>query len=79
MPASAVQFGNDAEFDSFIVDAQEQDVGKAPSQTLLTLLPMLDSSVDIVLPTTLGMIRKPKHYALAVEYVTQQRWSQACD
>ena len=47
----------DAEFDCFIVDVQEQDMGEAPSQTLLTLLPMLDSSVDIVLPTTLEMIR----------------------
>jgi len=72
LPASAVQPGSDAEFDCFIVDAQEQDMGEAPSQTLLTLLPMLDSSVDIVLLTTLEMIRKPEHYALAVEYVTQQ-------
>ena len=77
LPAGAVQPGYgggafDAEFGCFIVDAQEQDMGEAPSQTLLTLLPMLDSSVDIVLPTTLGKIRKPEHYALAVEYVTQQ-------
>ena len=77
LPAGAVQPGYgggafDAEFDCFIVDAQEQDMGEAPSQTLLTLLPMLDTTVDSFLPTTLGMIRKPEHYALAVEYVAQQ-------
>ena len=33
---------------------------------------MLDSSVDIVLPTTLEMIRKPERYTLAVEYVPQE-------
>ena len=85
LPAGAVQPGYrggakidmgdvakiDAEFDCFI-DAQEQDMREAPSQTLLTLLPMLESSVDIALPTTLDMIRKSEHYALAVEYVTQQ-------
>ena len=33
---------------------------------------MLSDSVDSVLPTTLGMVRKSEHYAMAVEYITQQ-------
>ena len=60
------------EFDRFIVDAAEQDVTEAPSLRSITLLPMLSDSVDSVLPTTLGMVRKSEHYAMAVQYTTQQ-------
>ena len=54
------------------MDAEEQGVQEASPQTRLAFLPMLDSSVVIVLLTSLEMVRKPEHYALAVEYVTQQ-------
>ena len=60
------------DFDCFIVDAAEQDVTEAPSLRSTMLLPMLNDSVDSVLPTTLGMVRKSEHYAMAVEYITQQ-------
>ena len=33
---------------------------------------MLSDSVDSVLPTTLGMLRKSEHYALAVQYTAQE-------
>ena len=33
---------------------------------------MLSESVDSVLPTTLGMVRKSEHYAMAVQYTTQE-------
>ena len=74
--ASAAQPGADDrqnnEFDSFIVDAAEQDVTEAFSQRSTLLLPMLGDSVDNVLPTTLGMLRKSEHYALAVQYTAQE-------
>ena len=36
------------------------------------LLPMLGNSVDSVLPAMLAMIRKSEHYAMAVQYITQE-------
>ena len=68
--SSTAQQSND--FDCFIVDASEQDMHEAPSLCSTVLLPMLSSSIDNVLPTKLGMIRKSEHYAMAVQYVTQQ-------
>ena len=74
--ASAAQPGTmekkNNEFDCFIVDAAEQNVTEAPSLRSIMLLPMLSDSVDSVLPTTLGMIRKSEHYAMAVQYITQE-------
>ena len=59
-------------FDCYIVDAAAQDIHNASSMHSTKLLPMLSNSVDNVLPTTLGMIRKSDHYALAVQYITQE-------
>ena len=56
-----------AEFDCYIVDAAAQDIHNASSMHSTKLLPMLSNSVDNVLPTTLGMIRKSDHYLLAVQ------------
>ena len=75
--ASAAQPGtpekqHNNDFDCFIVDTAEQDVTEAPSLRSTMLLPMLNDSVDSVLPTTLGMVRKSEHYAMAVQYITQQ-------
>ena len=75
--ASAAQPGtveeqHNNDFDCFIVDAAEQDVTEAPSLRSTMLLPMLSDSADNVLPTTLGMVRKSEHYAMAVQYITQQ-------
>ena len=36
------------------------------------LLPMLTASTDSVLPAKLEMIRKSDHYAMSVEYITQE-------
>jgi hypothetical protein len=36
------------------------------------LLPMLTASTDSVLPAKLSMIRKSDHYAMSVEYITQE-------
>ena len=47
-------------------------MNEAPSLQSNKLLPMLSNSVDSILPATLGMIRKSDHYAIAVEYITQQ-------
>ena len=47
-------------------------MNEAPSLQSTKLLPMLSNSVDSILPATLGMIRKSDHYAIAVEYITQQ-------
>ena len=47
-------------------------MNEAPSLQSTKLLPMLSNSVDSILPATLGMIRKSHHYAIAVEYITQQ-------
>ena len=58
------QLNND--FDCFIVDATEQDETDAFSFRPTMFLPMLSDSVDSVLPTTLGMVRKSEHYAMAV-------------
>ena len=69
---SAAQPDRNNGFDCFIVDAEEQDMQQGPSLRSTMLLPMLGDSVDSVLPTTLDMIRKSEHYALAVEYITQQ-------
>ena len=60
------------DFDCFIVDASEQDMHETPSLRSTMLLPMLSNSVDNVLPATLAMLRKSDHYAMAVEYITQQ-------
>ena len=70
--ASAVgqQHGND--FDCFIVDAAEQNMDEVASIRSIMLLPMLDHSVDSVLPAMLGMVRKSEHYALAVQYTAQE-------
>ena len=54
------------------MDALEQDIREAPSIRSTTLLPMLTDSVDSVLPATLGMVRKSEHYAMAVQYTTQE-------
>ena len=70
-PGTAAQHNNN-EFDCFIVDAAEQDMREVPSLHSTKLLPMLSDSVDSVLPATLGMVRKSEHYALAVQYITQQ-------
>ena len=62
-------------FDCFIVDAQEQDMSQAPTSVSMKMLSLLDnrlSNSDGVLPATLGMIQKSDHYALAVQYVTQE-------
>ena len=60
------------DFDCFIVDASEQDMRRAPSLSSAMLLPMLGNSTDNVLPAALGMIRKSDHYAMAVQYFTQE-------
>ena len=54
------------------MDALEQDIREAPPIRSTTLLPMLTDSVDSVLPATLGMVRKSEHYAMAVQYITQE-------
>ena len=36
------------------------------------LLPMLSDSTNNVLPAALGMVRKSDHYAVAVQYITQE-------
>ena len=71
-PADFVQGQNDNNFDCFIVDAAEQDMREALSLRSTVLLPMLSHSVDSVLPAMLRMIRKSEHYAMAVEYITQE-------
>ena len=48
-------------FDCYIIDAGAQDIHNAFSMHSTKLLPMLSNSVDNVLPTTLGMIRKSDH------------------
>ena len=60
------------EFDSFIVDAGEQDMNQGMSIHANALLPMLGDCSEAVLPGRLDMIRKSDHYAQAVEYLTQQ-------
>ena len=67
---AAEQDGNN--FDCFIVDAAEQDMREVLSLRSTVLLPMLSHSVDSVLPAMLGMIRKSEHYAMAVQYITQE-------
>jgi len=62
---------NNNEFDCFIVDAAEQDMNGIPSVQSTQLLPLLSHSVDSVLPATLAMIRRSEHYAMAVQYITQ--------
>ena len=62
---------NDHDFHCYIVDAAEQDMHDIPSIRSTQLLPMLNHSVDNVLPATLAMIRKSDHYAMAVQYITQ--------
>ena len=61
-----------SDFDCFVVDASEQDMHEAPSLNSAMLLPMLSNSVDNVLPATLAMIKRSDHYAMAVEYITQE-------
>ena len=68
--AQSTQSDNDS--DCFIVDASEQDMHEAPSLNSAMLLPMLSNSVDNVLPATLAMIKRSDHYAMAVEYITQE-------
>ena len=62
---------NDNNFDCYIVDAAEQTMQEIPSAVCLKLLPMLNCSVDSILPATLQMIRKSEHYSMAVQYTTQ--------
>ena len=45
---------------------------ESPSLHSAVLLPMLTASTDSVLPAKLEMIRKSDHYAMAVEYITQE-------
>ena len=71
-PAELVPGQNENSFDCFIVDAAEQNMREALSLRSLVLLPMLTHSVDNVLPAMLGMIRKSEHYAMAVQYKTQE-------
>ena len=68
--AATQQQSND--FDCFIVDASEQLMHEAPSISSTRLLALQCNSIDNVLPATLGMIRKSDHYALAVQYITQE-------
>ena len=63
---------SDNDFDCFIVDAAEQDMNEIPSVRSTQLLPMLSHSADSVLPATLAMIRTSDHYAMAVQYITQE-------
>ena len=55
------------DFDCFIVDAAEQDATEAPSLRSTMLLPILSDSVVSVLPTTVGTLRTPEHYAIVVQ------------
>ena len=71
-PAVFVAGQDDNNFDCFIVDAAEQDMREALSLRSTVLLPMLSHSVDSVLPAMLRMIRKSEHYAMAVQYITQE-------
>ena len=66
--------GNSAdanEFDSFIVDATQQDTDLPPTLLSTKVLTLQKDSVDNVLPARLDMIRKSEHYAMAIEYTTQ--------
>ena len=63
---------NLADFNSYIVDAEEQSLEHSPSIHCVKLLAMLVPSVDSVLPAMLDMIRKSEHHALAVEFMTQK-------
>ena len=69
-PRHTQQHSND--FDCFIVDASEQDMHETPSPPSTMLLPMLSNSADNVPPATLAMLRKSNHYAMGVEYITQE-------
>lgn len=69
---SAAQPDHVNAFDCFIVDARERDMQEALPLQSTTWLPMVDTCVDVVLATAPKMVRKPEHYAMAVEYVTQQ-------
>ncbi len=60
------------DFDCFIVDASEQNMSESLSLHSVMLLPMLTASTDSVLPAKLSMIRKSDHYAMSVEYITQE-------
>ena len=58
------------EFDCRIVDAEEQQLGEAPTTTSTKLLNLLDTkadSADAVLPGALRMIYKSEHYSLALK------------
>ena len=59
------------EFDSFIVDAAQQDREAPPTLLSTKFLRLQNNSVDNVLPARLDMVRKSEHYAMAIEYTTQ--------
>ena len=72
--SSAGQPAYTHEFDSYIVDASEQDLTEPPTQESLRLIDMLASkldSVDVFLPAALHMIRKSVHYSMVVHYAPQ--------
>jgi len=69
---STDQSAHDNAFDCYIVDAAPQNKEEAPSVPSTRLLPMLGNSVDNVLPARLDMVRKSEHYAMAVQYITQE-------
>ena len=71
---SAGQHAYTHEFDSYIVEASQQDLTEAPTKESLPLLDMLASrmdSVDVFLPAALHMIHKSVHYSMAVHYTPQ--------
>ena len=45
---------------------------EAPSIRPTMLLPMPSAAVNSFLPATLEMVRKPKNYAIAAQYMTKQ-------
>ena len=72
--SSAGQPAYTHEFDSYIVDAGEQDLAEPPTKQSLLLLDMMASkmdSADVFLPAALHMIHKSVHYSMVVHYTPQ--------
>ena len=62
----------DNEFNSYIVDAAEQDMTEALSIVSVKLLPQFIQTGDSILPAMLPMIRTSDHHTMAVAYAAQE-------